>query len=131
MSEDNEKLFGDQKIPTKVIFKRVLHYIKPEWLSFLLAFLLMIINVAADVVLPLFIGKFTDALAETNVTMAYITSLAMGYFILAFVSQILIYFEAMLLQHAGQRIVYKLRMEGRLPGSTFGAGMCSMMVSRR
>ena len=111
MSEDNEKLFGDQKIPTKMIFKRVLHYIKPEWLSFLLAFLLMIINVAADVVLPLFIGKFTDALAETNVTMAYITSLAMGYFILAFVSQILIYFEAMLLQHAGQRIVYKLRME--------------------
>ena len=111
MKEDNEKLFGDQKIASKVIFMRILHYIKPEWLSFLAAFILMIINVAADVVLPLFVGRFTDAVADSNVAMAFITSLAMGYFILAFISQVLIYFEAMLLQHAGQRIVYKLRME--------------------
>ena len=53
MAEDNEKLFGDKKIPAKVMFKRLMHYILPEWKWFLLAFLLIIINVAIEVILPL------------------------------------------------------------------------------
>ena len=44
--EDNEKLFGDKKIPMKVMLKRLMHYILPEWKSFVLAFLLIVINVA-------------------------------------------------------------------------------------
>ena len=111
MAEDNEKLFGDKKIPFKVMWKRICHYVLPEWKAFALAFLLIILNVGFDVVLPLFIGEFTEAIADYNVAFAYIISLSLGWFILSVVSQVMIYFESMILQKAGQRIIYKLRME--------------------
>ena len=65
MADDNEKLFGDQKIPAKKMIKRLAHYILPEWKSFLLAFILIIINVGLDVVLPLVIKEFTAAITDT------------------------------------------------------------------
>ena len=111
MAEDNELLFGDHKIPTKVKLKRLLSYIRPEWKSFLLAFIFILLNVGFEVVTPLFIKEFTNAIADTSVTLAYIMGLSIGYFIVSIVSQVMIYFESMLLQKAGQRIVYKLRME--------------------
>ena len=113
MAEDNEKLFGDKKIPMKVMIKRLLHYILPEWKSFLLAFLLIIINVVLDVVLPLFLKEFTDALGKRidSTPLAFIIGLAAGYFGICVINQVLIYFESMVLQKTGQRIVYKLRME--------------------
>ena len=111
MAEDNEKLFGDKKIPFKVMIRRLAHYVLPEWKSFALAFLLIIINVGLDIVLPLFIREFTDTIPLVNTTVSFIIYLSVGYFALSFVMQISIYFESMLLQKAGQRIVYKLRME--------------------
>ena len=111
MAEDNEKLFGDKKIPFKVMIKRLGHYVLPEWKWFTLAFLLIIINVGVDIVLPLFMKEFTDIVGEKNVLLAYIIGLSVGYFLLSVVNQVLIYFESMILQKTGQRIVYKLRME--------------------
>ena len=113
MAEDNEKLFGDKKIPMKVMLKRLMHYILPEWKSFLLAFLLIIINVVLDVILPLFLKEFTDALGKhiDSTPLAFIIGLAAGYFGICVINQVLIYFESMILQKTGQRIVYKLRME--------------------
>ena len=111
MQEDNEKLFGDKKIPPKVMFKRLMRYILPEWKWFALAFLLILVNVALDAVLPLFIKEFTRVIALQNTALAFIIGLSAGYFGLSFFTQILIYFESMILQRTGQRIVYKLRME--------------------
>ena len=111
MAEDSEKLFGDHKIPANVKLKRLLSYIRPEWKSFLLAFIFILLNVGFEVITPLFIKEFTNAIADTNVALAYILGLSIGYFIVSVISQVMIYFESMLLQKAGQRIVYKLRME--------------------
>ena len=111
MAEENEKLFGDKKIPMNIMLKRLMHYILPEWKSFLLAFILIIANVAFDVILPLFLKEFTDKIADYNTTLAYVIGISVGYFAICFVSQVLIYFESMTLQKTGQRIVYKLRME--------------------
>lgn len=109
--EDNELLFGDHKIKSSVMMKRLLSYIRPEWKSFLFSFVLIILNVGFDVITPLFIKEFTNVIADTDITLAYIMGLSIGYFLVSFISQVLIYFESMLLQKAGQRIVYKLRME--------------------
>ena len=111
MAEDNEKLSGDHKIPARVMMKRLLRYIRPEWKAFLFSFLLILLNVGFEVITPLFIKEFTNAVADTSVPLAYIMGLSIGYFIVSVVSQVMIYFESMLLQKAGQRIVYKLRME--------------------
>jgi len=111
MAEDNEKLFGDRKIPSNVLMKRLLKYIRPEWKSFLFSFILILLNVGFEIVTPLFIKEFTNVVKDTNVALAYIVGLSVGYFVLSVVSQVMIYFESMILQKAGQRIVYKLRME--------------------
>ena len=80
MTEDTEKLFGDKKIPPKEMFKRLSRYVLPEWKSFGLAFLLILINVAIDVILPLFLGTFTDEIAKINTPLAFIIGLSIGYF---------------------------------------------------
>ena len=111
MAEDNEKLFGDKKIPMKVMFKRLMHYILPEWKAFALAFLLIVINVAIDVALPLALRFTTDELGKANPSLSFVINLTVGWFALSVISQIIIYLESMILQKTGQRIVYKLRME--------------------
>ena len=111
MAEDNEKLFGDKKIPAKVMLKRLMHYILPEWKSFALAFLLIIINVAIDVALPLALRYTTDELGKASPSLSFVINLTAGWFALSVISQAIIYFESMILQKTGQRIVYKLRME--------------------
>lgn len=111
MADDKDRLFGDKHISSKIMLKRLMHYIMPEWKSFLLAFILIIINVGADIILPLFFKEFTNAVALTSTTLAYILGLSLGYFAISLVTQVLIYFESMILQKAGQRTVYKLRME--------------------
>ena len=111
MAEDNEKLFGDQHIPTKIMIKRLWQYIRPEWKSFLFAFIIILVNVGLDVILPLFVSQFTDIIADFSTPLAYIIGLSCGYFAISFFSQILIYFESMILQKTGQKIVYNLRMK--------------------
>ena len=111
MAEDNEKLFGDKKIPMKVMLKRLMHYILPEWKAFALAFLLIIINVAIDVALPLALRYTTDELGKASPSLSFVINLTVGWFALSVISQVIIYFESMILQKTGQRIVYKLRME--------------------
>ena len=117
MNDDNEKLFGDKKIPFKVMMKRIGHYVIPEWKAFALAFFLILLNVGGDILLPLIIKQFVDSIAVTEEAPIIMTSLStilgisFGWLALSILSQTFIYFESMILQKAGQRIVYKLRME--------------------
>ena len=111
MAEDNEKLFGDKKIPMNIMIKRLMRYILPEWKSFLLAFFLIVLNVGVEVILPLFLKEFTDAIADYNTALSFIIGLSLGYLGICVINQVFIYFESMILQKTGQRIVYKLRME--------------------
>lgn len=112
MAEDIEKLKGDKKIPFRVMMKRTSKYVKSEWVSLLISGLLIVLNVAFDIVLPLFIKQLTDNLqTPADDTLRIVLWIAIGYFALSVVSQGLVYIEAMILQKAGQRIVYKLRME--------------------
>ena len=109
--DEKEALFGDKKIPNKVLFKRIWQYVKPEWASFLLAFILLAINVAFDMVFPLIISYFTDGIKGGNITLRAIIFLAVGYLGLSVFNTVILYFESMVLQKVGQKIIYNLRME--------------------
>ena len=113
------RLKGDHKIPRKELTKHLYNFIKPELLKFLLAMLLIVINVGLDIVCPLLISKHTEVLrqitalgplADNSLFMAII-SFAAGFFILSVANQFLLYAETMLLQHTGQKIIYNLRMK--------------------
>ena len=110
-AEELDKLKGDKKIPARIMIKRTLRYLRPEWLSFVIAGILILAYVATDIIFPLFIAQITDNLQSPYISMQTILLFTFGYLGLAVINQVLQYFEAMVLQKAGQRIVYRLRME--------------------
>ncbi len=110
-AEDIEKLKGDKKIPRTVMLKRTMKYLKKEWLSFVLASLLIIANVGLDIIFPLFMQQLTNNLQSPDISMKIILMIALGFFGLSVISQVFHYFLSMILQKAGTRIVYRLRME--------------------
>lgn len=111
MEKELEKLMGDRKIPLTTLFKRTFHYVKPELPHFLFALFLILINVGIDVVLPLIISKITTNLKSDYLDLILILVLVIGYFLLSLINQVFLYFESMILQKAGQKIIYNLRME--------------------
>ena len=113
MDDEMERLSGDRKMTLGEILRHSRPYMAKEKASIIVSFLLIVINVAADVVLPIFLSRIVATLKGTlnNETMAALITLAIGYAALGIVSQVIRYFQSMVLQKAGQRIVYGLRME--------------------
>ena len=72
MEEETLKLKGDKQIPLGVMLKRTMKYLSPEALHFIIALILIAVNVALDVILPLFISKITDALQTLDKPFSYI-----------------------------------------------------------
>ena len=109
-----EKLRGDHKMKLSQILRRSWKYVKQEiwWIVFALFFIG--INVGIEVALPLFTKRFVEYLSEENIantTIQIIIGIAGGYLGLAVIGQGIGYLQAIILQKAGQRIVYNLRME--------------------
>ena len=114
MNDDLEKLFGTKKMKISTLLARSWKYVKKEKWWILLAALLILISVGIDIVLPLMTMKFVEYLDANhimNTTLTMVIGIAVGYFGLSIFNQIIVYFESMILQSSGQRIVYELRME--------------------
>lgn len=106
-----EKLKGDKKIPLKILFKRTLHYVKPEWVRFLLAAIFILINVLLDVILPLFLAEITKDLQILPINIQRILGIVVVYLLVGGINLLFFYAESILLQTAGQNIIYTLRMD--------------------
>ncbi len=110
-NDEKSKLVGDHKLSTKEMLKKNFQYLKPEWRSFLFAAFLIILNVILDIILPLVLSEVTKILKMDTIDIKLIIAFAVGYFILTIVNQVFLYFESMILQKSGQRIIYSLRMD--------------------
>ena len=113
MNEELEKLRGDRKMKASEILKRSLPYLSSEKGAILLSLLLIALSVAISVALPLFTKEFVRLLDDyiDSVSLRVVIGVVVGYGLLAIAAQIIRYFQSMILQKAGQRIVYKMRME--------------------
>ena len=111
MQNDEMQLKGDKKLGVGVVLRRTLAYVRPELKNFILAFVMIIFHVALDIILPLFIGQITTLLQKDTIVFSNVLLLVIAYFLIGLVNQVLLYFESMLLQRTGQKIIYNLRME--------------------
>lgn len=102
---------GETKLPLKTTLKRTVGYLKPQLPRFITALILIVLNVAFDVALPIFISSACDNLKSNSVNLNFIIGLAVGYVGIGAVNQIVLYAESMLLQRAGQSIVANIRLE--------------------
>ncbi|MCR4911977.1 MAG: ABC transporter ATP-binding protein/permease [Bacilli bacterium] len=101
----------DKKIPLRVVVSRTLKYASQEKGAFIGAFILLLVNVFLGVLLPRITGYFTDHLTSDVISMQTIIIIAVASVVISIVNQGLLFWENMILTKAGQKIVYKLRME--------------------
>ena len=111
MTNEVEKLKGNVHIPTKVMLKRINNYLKPEIARFVGAMLLIVVNVVLDIILPLFVSRITNNLKSDGINLQFIVGMAIAYLAIGVCNQGCLVWESMLLQKAGQNIIYRLRTE--------------------
>lgn len=114
MDEDVlSQLFGDKHLSLWTISKRTFSYLKKEAWSFVLALVLLGVNVALNMVLPLILREFINDLdfIHSRVGWEMLVTLGAVYFGVTLINQAFLYCESMLLQRAGQKIIYNLRMD--------------------
>lgn len=111
MQSEVEKLKGDVHIPSKEMYKRIWRYLKPEAARFVGAMLLILVNVVLDIILPLFVSRITNNLKSDGIKLEFIIGMAVAYLAIGVFNQAFLVWESMLLQKAGQSIIYTLRTE--------------------
>ncbi|MBQ3792014.1 MAG: ABC transporter ATP-binding protein, partial [Clostridia bacterium] len=109
--DEKEKLKGDHKIPLHTLLKRTLQYVRSAKWHFLLAAFLILINVGMDVIIPLFTARITDELTAPVIEFRTILILVIAYLVISLVNNGFLYVESMVLQKAGQKIIFDLRMD--------------------
>jgi len=104
-----------KKLPKKVMLKRLLSYIVPVWKKFVLAILILIVNVGIDIAFPLLVSGFTGFITSDNIyeanAMVVVLIFAIAQTVVTVVNQGFLYLESIILQKMGQEIVYNLRIE--------------------
>ena len=113
MNHDGElRLKTDRKLSAGYILKRNIKYIKPEIVNLIFSMILMVVSVVLGLLLPNIIKEIVNGLQAEGVINYYkILNYAIVYFLIGLISQATRFIQTMLLQHAGQRIVYDMRTE--------------------
>ena len=110
-ANDMDKLKGYRTMKTGEIFKRTFKYMKNEVGKFIISFFLLLVGVAAEISFSVVFGKITSYVKSESAVLSTIIFAAIGYMALILVSNFFSYLQAMILQKAGQKVIYNLRME--------------------
>ena len=102
---DDERNMSDGEL-----IKRLLAYAKPFWKQFLLVLCLMAFSICYDIISPLIIGEIQDMVKQSFVLTDLFKTVAIYASILV-VSMICTYFQSIILQKVGQKILSDLRMD--------------------
>lgn len=118
--EDFDKLQGDRKMSLKELLPRIFTYLKKEIWPIIISLVLSFLSVIFNVVYPKFYEAVINEISGEERTfmlfgslpsVKFVVVLAIGIFILTFIGQVFVFLETLILNKAGQRIVYSLRME--------------------
>lgn len=94
------------------IIKRTFKYISPVKGKFILGFLLIVINVILNILIPFIVGSYMDVLKVENLatqSIIYICLFCGSYLLVIIANVVLTYYEVMVIQKAGQEVVFTLR----------------------
>ncbi len=113
MDDSLSKLRGDKKMKFKEILKRSWPYLKTEKRAVIVSLLLIVLSTAINIILPLLTKRFVKELGGVieSKTLTIVVGIVVGYAFLSVITQIITYFQSMTLNKAGERIVYKMRMD--------------------
>ena len=95
----------------KKMFKRIFRYMLPHLYKYIIALILTGIVVFCDILNPIIIGKSLAEIGKDVINFNKVILLFVIGIILALTQSVIQYFQTMLLQHTGQKIVFKMRKE--------------------
>ena len=108
--KQKEAIGFDRNMPDGEIIRRLLVYAKPYWKEFGLILLMMLVTIAYDVVSPLIIG-YIEELVKADFPMKSLYIAVAVYAGILIVSMVCTYFQSMILQKTGQKILSALRQD--------------------
>ena len=100
----------DRNMPDSEIMARMLPYAKPYWKSFLVVLFLMLLAIAYDIISPLLVGDIERVIKEDFELRDLFVRVAV-YAGILIVSLISTYFQSIILQKTGQKILSSLRQD--------------------
>ena len=109
MKNKKEALGFDRNMKDGEIVRRLLAYARPHAASFILVGLLMLFAIFYDVISPLMIGRIERLLSSEGFELSRLYSFVAVYATILVVSLVSSYFQAMVLQRVGQKILSKIR----------------------
>lgn len=92
------------------LIRRLLPYAKPYWKSFLLALVITMVSLTYDLMSPYMIGNIEELVKQAGVTMSALISRVVVYAGILIVAMICTYFQSIILQKTGQKILSGLRL---------------------
>ena len=98
----------DRKMGDGEIVRRLLHFAKPHVVSFVLVLFIMALTIAYDLVSPMLVGQITEMVAA-DFELSRLWTYVGGYVVILIVSVLCTYFQAIILQKIGQKILSALR----------------------
>jgi len=104
-SKDFERTLAD-----KTIVKRLVKYATPFWKDFIAVFIVMLLSIGHNILSPLLVGHIEEIVKEAF-DLPYLFTLVAIYAAILLISLLCTYFQAILLQRIGQKILSKLRMD--------------------
>ena len=110
MKNKKQALGFDRQMKDGEIIRRLLSYARPYTKQFLLVGLLMVFSISYDIVSPLLVGQIENLVQrdfELNSLWIYVAVYA-GILV---VSMVCTYFQSIILQKTGQRILSELRLD--------------------
>lgn len=107
--KDKKNAIGfDRNMKDGVLIKRLLKYARPYIPNFLLVLLLMVFSISYDIIAPLLVG-YIEGMIKEEFELNKLFILVGVYASILIVSLISTYFQAVILQKTGQKIVSKIR----------------------
>ena len=100
----------ERNMPDGEIVRRLLGYAKPYWKSFVLVFFIMLFSIVYDIVSPLLIGRLQN-LVKGDFALKELYTMVAIYGSILLVSLICTYFQALILQKTGQKILSQVRLD--------------------
>ena len=104
-SDDRERNMSD-----KEIIGRLLRYAKPHWKSFVGVLFIMLISIVFELVSPLIISDIQNII-KADFALSDLYLRVAVYAAILIVSLVCTYFQAMLLQKTGQKILSQIRLD--------------------
>ncbi len=109
--KDKKEAFGfDRSMKDSEIVRRLLRYAKPFRAQFALVLLTMLFSIAYDILSPALVGRVEEMIKDDFALSALYSYVAV-YAGLLVVSMICSYFQAVILQKTGQRILSNIRSD--------------------